>query len=438
MADDKVLELIAQERKRQQQGLELIPSENYVSPQVRRALGSFLTNKYSEGYPGKRYYGGNLVIDEIEKIAVERVQNLFEVPYANVQPYSGSPANWAVYGALCRPGDKILSQELSHGGHLSMGQEANLSSKFFRCEHYHLTKGGEVDWEELREKVLKFKPKIIWSGGTAYTHRFNFLRYCQIAEEVGAYFVADIAHIAGLVIAGAHPSPARYAHIITTTTHKTLRGPRGGIVMVTKKGLAKDPELDQKVRRAVFPGLQGGPHDNQIAALALALGEASRPNFKKYIHQVVVNAKSLSKILKRAGLRLVGGITQNHMIWINLTNQGIDGWQAQFALDAIGISVNRQTVPFDTRPPYYPSGIRIGTPAITTRGMKEAQMRLLGDWLARAIGLAREIGSPEIGSRDRGKDQAARKKFKEDVLEHPELKKVAREVKKLCRNFPIP
>ncbi|HUW21650.1 MAG TPA: serine hydroxymethyltransferase [Candidatus Bathyarchaeia archaeon] len=438
MIDKEVFDLIRKEEKRQEEGLELIPSENYVSKEVRQALGCILTNKYSEGYPRKRYYGGNEVVDEIESLAIKRAKRLFKVPHVNVQPYSGSPANWAVHGALCQPGDIILSQHLSHGGHLSMGQEANLSSKFFHAYYYHLTADGSVDFKELESLAKKIKPKVIWSGGTAYTIKFNFLKYAQIADQVGAYFVADIAHIAGLIIGGIHPSPVRYAHLVTTTTHKTLRGPRGGMIMVTKKGLKTDPDLARKIDRAVFPGLQGGPHDNQIAALAIALKEASTVKFKEYTRQVVVNARALARILKRADLKLIGNGTENHMIWVDLTDQGIDGWQVQVALDVLGISINRQTIPFDLRPAYYPSGIRLGTPAVTTRGMKEAQMRLIGDWIIQVINIVREIKCVGLGSSDREEDQAARKEFKEKIKLHPHLRHLQKEVKSFCLNFPIP
>lgn len=425
--DSELFSLIAKEEKRQQDGLEMIPSENYVSPAVREALGSVLTNKYSEGYPGKRYYGGNEVVDEIETLAIERAKKLFNVPHANVQPFSGSPANWAVHGALCQPGDSILSQRLSHGGHLSMGQEANLSSRFFRAHYYGLTRKGEIDFDELERMAKQVKPKIIWAGGTAYTKKFDFERYGEIADQVGAFFVADIAHIAGLVAAGVHPSPVPYAHVITTTTHKTLRGPRGGMILVTEKGLKKDSELAQKIDRAVFPGFQGGPHENQIAALAVALKEASQLEFKKYSCQIIINSQTLAQILLKAGWRLIGGGTENHMIWVDLTNQGIDGWQAQHVLDTIAISVNRQTIPLDPRPPYYPSGIRLGTPAVTTRGMKEKEMKQIGEWLIKAIKIAGEMGF---------KDD--RKGFKRALKSNPELRALRKEVKALCRKFPLP
>lgn len=437
MIDKQLFRLIRKEEKRQKEGLEMIPSENYVSPAVRQALGSVLTNKYSEGYPGKRYYGGNEVIDEIEILALERAKKLFRVPHANVQPYSGSPANWAVHGALCKPHEPILSQHLSHGGHLSMGQAANLSSQFYQAYYYGLTRQGEVDFAQLESQAGKIKPKIIWAGGTAYSKKFDWRRLGQIADKIGAFFVADIAHIAGLVVGGAHPSPVPYAHVVTTTTHKTLRGPRGGMILVTKKGLKKDPDLGQKIDRAVFPGLQGGPHDHQIAALAVALHEAAQPSFKNYAQQIVKNAKSLASVFKKAGFVLVGGGTENHMVWVDLTNQEIDGWQAQFALEAMGISVNRQTVPYDLRSAYYPSGIRLGTPALTTRGMKEKEVVRIATWMIEALRVARQMGFTKIGSLDKEEDQLARKKFKVAVKVEPEINKLGKAIKSVCLKFPV-
>jgi glycine hydroxymethyltransferase len=436
--DPQVYSLIQAEEKRQQTGLEMIPSENYISPAVRVALSSVFTNKYSEGYPGKRYYGGNEVVDKLESLAIKRAKNLFGVKHVNVQPYSGSPANLAVHSALCKVGDPILSQHLSHGGHLSMGQKANFSSQVYKAHYYSLTKQGEVDFDELAMKAKKFSPKVIWAGGTAYTKKFDFARYGQIADQVGAYFVADIAHIAGLVVAGVHPSPVDHAHLVTTTTHKTLRGPRGGMIMATKKGLKKDGKLSEKIDRAVFPGLQGGPHENQIAALAVALKEAGQPEFKQYVRQIVVNAKSLADVFGEANWKLVGGGTENHMIWVDFTDLGIDGWQAQYALDAIGISSNRQTVPFDSRSAYYPSGIRLGTPAVTTRGMKEKEMKLIGEWIVRAVKIAKKMGFKEIGSKNKEKDQQARKEFKKELKIRDKIQKLRSKIVHLCQGFPLP
>jgi glycine hydroxymethyltransferase len=436
--DEKVFSLIRSERRRQQQELMLIPSENYASEAVRRALGSELTNKYSEGYPGKRYYQGNHLVDEIEEIAIERAKELFEVPHVNVQPYSGSPANLAVLAGLCRVRGPILSQDLSMGGHLSMGQKASVTSRYYRAYYYGLTDKGEINWKELEERAKSYRPEVIFCGGTAFTRTFNFSRYSKIAEEVGAYFVADISHIGGLVAGGAHPSPVRFAHVVVTTTHKTLRGPRGAIIMVTKKGLKKDPELPQKIDRAVFPGLQGGPHNNTLAAMAVALGEAQKAAFGKYAHRVVKNAQVLAKALLSYDFSLIGEKTNNHMIWIDLSNKRVDGWTAAWACEAAGLILNRQTIPFDKRSAYYPSGIRLGTPAITSQGMKEGQMRLVAQWLNEAIEAARGMDLGGIGSSEREQDQAARGRFKKEVLELPELRAIRKEVRSLCRSFPIP
>ena len=318
--DPKIYELIEAEKQRRKEGLEMIPSENHTSPSVLEALGSILTDKYSEGYPGKRYYGGNQFIDQIENLAIERAKKVFGVPYVNVQPYSGSPANFAVYLAVCNPGDTIMGQNLPDGGHISHGWKVNITSKIFKSIPYHVKKDGYIDIEEARALAIEHKPKLIWCGATAYVREFPFEEISKIADEVGAYFVADISHIAGLVIAGAHKSPVDFAHIVTTTTHKTLRGPRGGIIMVTEKGLSKDPELGEKVDKAIFPGgVQGGPHNHQTAAIAVALGEALKPEFKEYGKQIVKNSRALAEGLMENGVKIVSGGTDNHMIVIDLT-----------------------------------------------------------------------------------------------------------------------
>ncbi|MBI4099899.1 serine hydroxymethyltransferase, partial [Candidatus Microgenomates bacterium] len=384
-SDPEVAKIISGEEKRQVDGLEMIPSENYVSAAVREAVGSVLENKYAEGYPGKRYYTGNAFVDEVERVAQERAKKLFGVPFVNVQPYSGSPANLEVFGALCDVGDLVLSQELSAGGHLSMGQKASYTSKYYKAAYYHLTDAGEVDWEELAKLARELKPKIIWSGGTAYTKIFKWEKYAAIADEVGAYFVADVSHIAGLVAGGAHPSPVPFAHVIMTTTHKTLRGPRGALIMVTDKGLAKDSELPTKIDKSVFPGHQGGPHMNKIAAIAVALREAQGKLFKNYASQVVKNAKVLGELL--------GFPTENHMIWMDLREKGLEGWHAHVTLEAVNIYGNKQTIPNDPRPPFYPSGYRLGTPAITTRGMKEPEMKIIAGFINEGLAIAQVLGS---------------------------------------------
>jgi glycine hydroxymethyltransferase len=436
--DPKIWQLIQNEEERQQVELQLIPSENYVSRAVREALGSVLSNKYSEGYPGKRYYQGNKYVDEIETLAVERAKKLFGVPHANVQPLSGAPANLAVLSALCEVGDAILSQHLYMGGHLSMGQSASVTSKYYRASYYGLTKEGDVNWGELEREADNSHPKIIFCGGTAFTRLFDFEKYAKIADKVGAYFVADIAHIAGLVAGGVHPSPSKWAHVITTTTHKTLRGPRGGVIMVTEKGLSKNPDLAEKIDRAVFPGLQGGPHNNSIAALAVALAEAGTDKFQKYTVQIIKNSQALARELSGYGFTLVGGGTENHLLWIDLTNKDIDGWVAAWALEAAGIIGNRQTIPFDPRSPYYPSGLRLGTPAVTTRGMKEPEMKQIGKWITEVVEMVRKMDRGEIGNPDKERDREARRKFRTILLENRELKRIKQEVAKFCQKFPIP
>ncbi len=437
-SDKEIHELIRLEEKRQFEGLELIPSENYVSQAVREAVGSVLENKYAEGYPRKRYYTGNVAVDQVEELCRQRACQLFGAVHANVQPYSGSPANLEIFGALCQPGDLVLSQLLSHGGHLSMGQTASFTSKYYRAEFYHLTKEGEIDFDELYRMAKELKPKIIWSGGTAYTKIFKWEKYAEIADEVGAYFVADISHIAGLVAGGAHPSPVPFAHVVMTTTHKTLRGPRGAMILITKKGLDKDPDLPEKVDKSVFPGHQGGPHENKIAGIAVALREAQRKPFAKYVHQIVSNAKTLAEELKKYGFSLVGDGTENHMVWIDLRSKNLEGWHAHVTLEEANIFGNKQTIPFDTRPPFYPSGFRIGTPAITTRGMKEKEMKTIAGFINEGVKIAQELNLADIGSKDHGKDQQARREFKDSLKKNSKIKKLKSEVIAFARQFPVP
>jgi len=407
--DSKIAQLIELETERQKNTLQMIASENHSSVAVREALGSILTDKYAEGYPGKRYYGGNEFIDKVESLCIERAKKLFGVEHANVQPHSGSPANAAVYVATCQPGETVMGLALPMGGHLTHGTKVSFGGKFFNSVQYGVDeKTYLIDYDAVEKMVKENKPKLIWVGATAYPRFFNWKKLGEIADSVGAYLVADIAHIAGLVAGGVHPSPVPYVHIVTTTTHKTLRGPRGGMIMVTKKGIQKDAELPKKIDKAVFPGLQGGPHENSIAAIAVCLKEASAPAFKKYAAQVVKNAKVLGEELKKYGFNLISGGTDNHLILIDLRNKNITGAEAQDLLESAGISTNKNSVPYDPAGPFKPSGIRIGTPAITTRGMKEKEMKQIASWINDVIS---EKNSP---------------------------KKVKEEIKKFCKKFPLP
>ncbi len=391
--DPQIAKLIEKEKRRQEETLMMVPSENYASPAVLAALGSVTQNKYAEGYPGRRYYQGNEIIDQIENLAQERAQRLFGVPHVNVQPYSGSPANSAVYFALLEPQDKIMGLSLDSGGHLTHGHpKITFSGRYFQSVQYAVGKNGFLDYREIEKQAKKQRPKIIVAGTTAYPRVLDFKKFGQIAEKVGAYLLADIAHIAGLVAAGVHPSPVAYAHIVTTTTHKTLRGPRGAMIMVTKKGLEKDSKLAEKIDRAVFPGLQGGPHENTIAAVAVALKEAGKESFREYAYQMVKNARQLASAFQKKDFNLVSGGTDNHLLLIDLRNKGVDGKTAAVALEKAGIVVNANAIPDDPNPPYRPSGIRLGTPALTTRGMKEKEMEEIAAWIARVISVPQKAG----------------------------------------------
>lgn len=434
-SDPQIYELIKVEEKRQKDVFELIPSENYTSTAVIEALGSVLTNKYSEGYPRKRYYQGNGVIDDIESLAIDRAKKLFGVPHVNVQPYSGSPANTAVYFALLEPKKStIMGLSLAFGGHLTHGSPVSFSGKYFNIVPYFLNDQGVLDYDEIRCIAKKERPDIIVCGATAYPRIIDFKKFGAIADEVGAYLLADTSHITGLIIAGVHPSPVPYVHVIMTTTHKTLRGPRGAMLMVTEKGLTKDPELADKIDKAVFPGLQGGPHDNQTAGIAVALLEASKGSFKKYGAQIVKNAKVLADELNKYGFDLVSGGTDNHLLLIDLSNKNVNGAIAALALEVAGIVLNKNSVPNDKMPPFYPSGIRLGTPAVTTRGMKKSEMKKLAHWMHEVIEEVKDQPFPS--------DKEARsvfwKQFRKEVVKNKKLLSVARDVKTLCQNFPLP
>lgn len=381
---DKIFQLIEAEEKYQNDTVRLIPSENFASEEVKKALGSCLTNKYAEGYSGKRYYQGNKIIDEVENLAIERGKKIFGVDHLNVQPYSGSPANGAVLMGLVEPGDKICGMKLNAGGHLTHGHpKVTFSGMFFNSVQYDVDSEGRINYEELEKLVLEEKPKLIFAGTTAYPWIIDWEKFAQIADKVGAWLVADISHIAGLIVGGVHPSPVPFVHVITSTTHKSLRGPRGAIIGVTKKGLEKDLELAKKIDRAVFPGLQGGPHMNNIAAMAVAFEEASTDDFKKYSKQVVKNAKVLAETLKSEGLKVFG--TENHLMVVDCGFER--GKEVAVKLEEAGIIVNANTIPHDKASPFKPSGIRIGTPAMTTKGWVECDFEALGKKLA---GLIRE------------------------------------------------
>ncbi len=377
--DPDVWQAIQGERRRQQTGLEMIASENYVSPAVLAAQGSVLTNKYAEGYPGKRYYGGCEFVDVVERLAIERLLKLFGAEKANVQAHSGAQANMAVFFAALQPGDAFLAMDLAHGGHLTHGMRLNFSGKYFHAIGYGVTKDAQrIDYDQLAKLAREHKPKLVIAGASAYPREIDFSKFGEICKEVGALFMVDMAHIAGLVAAKLHCDPVPVADFVTTTTHKTLRGPRAGVIMCREAWI-------QKINSAVFPGLQGGPLMHVIAAKAVAFQEALQPSFKDYIKQVVTNAKVLAEELQRAGFRIVSGGTDNHLMLVDVFSKGVTGKQAEHALDAAGITVNKNMIPFDTRPPLDPSGIRIGTPALTTRGMKESEMKQIGKWITQVL-----------------------------------------------------
>jgi glycine hydroxymethyltransferase len=405
--DPEIAELIEGEARRQFEKIRLIPSENYASVAVLEACGSVLNNKYSEGYPGRRYYEGQQFIDQIETIARERAKALFGVEHANVQPYSGSPANLAVYLAFLQPGDTVMGMALPMGGHLTHGWSVSATGKWFHAVQYGVRpETGRVDLDQVRDLALAERPKVIFCGGTAIPRTIDFPAFAAIAAEAGAILVADIAHIAGLIAGGAHPSPVGHAPVITTTTHKTLRGPRGAMIMSTA-------EYASPLDKAVFPGLQGGPHNHTTAAIAVALHEAAQPEFRAYAHQVVANAKVLADALIERGYDLVSGGTDNHLILMDLTSKGIAGKPAAKALDRAGIELNYNTVPFDPRKPFDPSGVRLGTPSITTRGLREEYMPQIAAWMDDAITAAVK------------EDEAA-------------IERIAGEVRDLLAGFPMP
>lgn len=377
--DPEVAAIVRREEERHRRGLELIASENYASAGVLAALGTVLNTKYAEGYPGKRYYGGCQYVDEVEELAIRRARELFGADHVNVQPHSGAEANRAVYAALMEPGDVAMGMDLAQGGHLTHGFSVNFSGKLYHFVHYGVDRETELlDYDEMARLARKYRPKVIVVGATAYPRTIDFARCREVADEVGAYLVADIAHIAGLVAAGIHPSPVGHAHVITTTTHKTLRGPRGAIIMC-------QDSLAHTIDHAVFPGTQGGPHMHSIAAKAVCLGEALKPEFADYQRRIVENARTLADELQKRGLRIVSGGTDNHLMLVDVGVRGVTGRDAQMALDAVGITVNKNTIPYDQRPPAVTSGLRIGTPAATSRGMGPAEMRRIGGFISRVL-----------------------------------------------------
>jgi glycine hydroxymethyltransferase len=378
-ADPEVAAAIEHERFRQHEGLEMIASENFVSEGVLEAAGSVFTNKYAEGYPGRRYYGGCEFVDVVENLARDRAKQIFGAEHANVQPHSGSQANAAAYMAVLQAGDTILGLDLAHGGHLTHGHKLSFSGKLYRTTFYNVRRDTEmIDYDELESIAEREKPKVIIGGGSAYPRFWDFARMRQIADKVGAFYIFDMAHIAGLVAGGAHPSPVPHAHITTTTTHKTLRGPRAGLILCGQ-------DLAAAVDKAVFPGQQGGPLVHIVAAKAVAFGEVLRPEFKTYAAQVVANAKVLAEALQNEGYRIISGGTDNHLMLVDVFSKGMLGSDAELALGKAGITVNKNAIPFDTNPPLRPSGVRVGTPALTTRGMKEAEMRQIAKWITRAL-----------------------------------------------------
>ena len=403
--DPEIAKIIVAEERRQFDKVRLIPSENYASRAVLEASGAVLSNKYSEGYAGKRYYEGQQYIDQVETLAVERVKKLFGAEHANVQPYSGSPANLAVYFAFCKPGDPVMGMGLPSGGHLTHGWGVSITGSYFKSVQYGVRKDDHrIDFDEVARLAREHKPKLLWCGATAYPRVIDYDRFAEIAREVGAILVADIAHISGLIVGGAHPSPVGKAEIVTSTTHKTFRGPRGGMIVC-------DAKHQKAIDKAVFPGLQGGPHNSTTAAIAVAAKEAGTEEFRRYAHRIVENAKVLADTLTSRGFALVTGGTENHLILADLTPQGVAGKVASQALDRAGLVCNYNSVPFDTRKPFDPSGIRLGTPAVTSRGMGPDEMKRIGGWIADVV------GAPGDEAR---------------------IAKIAGEVKEMCSHFPAP
>lgn len=416
--DPEIYGAIEKEIERQSEGLEMIPSENHTSGAVLEALGSRLTDKYSEGYPGMRYYGGCENVDVVENLARDRAKELFGATHANVQPHSGCPANLAVYYALLDPGDTLMGLSLFHGGHMTHGLKLNFSSTFYKSVQYSCRPDGYLDIDGMAALAREHKPKLIMTGGSAYPRLYDWAKYREIADEVGAWLVADMSHVAGLIAGGVYPNPVGIADVVTTTTHKTLRGPRGAMILCNgnpstplKKAERTKENIPTLIDRAIIPGLQGGPHNHQTAGIAVALKEALSPEFKTYAKQVVANAKTLGEELLRLGFELVTGGTDSHLLLVNLNNKNISGKDAEKALSLAGITVNKNTIPFDPRSPFDPSGIRLGTPALTTRGMKEGEMKIIAGWINEAIS---------------------------NATDETKLQKIRASVRESAQNFPLP
>ncbi|MFH1643075.1 MAG: serine hydroxymethyltransferase [Patescibacteria group bacterium] len=432
--DPQMNEILEKETERQETTLMMIPSENHTSQAVKEVVGSIFQDKYCEGYPYKRYYQGQEYYNQLEELCQDRVKKAFGVPFVNVQPLSGSPANCAVYFGVLEPGDKMMGLRLDQGGHITHGLDINFSGKFYENIFYNVNEEGQIDYDAMEEMALKEHPKIIIAGITSHPMALDFARFSQIAEKCGAYLMADIAHVSGLILAGVYPNPVPYVHIITTTTHKTLRGPRGALIMVTDKGMTKDPDLPNKINKAVFPGLQGGPHENNIAGIAVAVKEAMSPAFKEYGKQVIKNAAILAERLKEKGATLCSGGTNTHLIMMDLRSFDILGNTAAEALESSGIVVNKNCVPDDSNPPFYPSGLRFGAPGITSRGMKEEEMVIIADCMIRVLSDISRIRKEMRVTFDQEKKLATRKQMieKSDVV-----KKVREEVRDLCSKFPL-
>lgn len=433
--DKQIFNLIQREQKRQEQTLMMIPSENTASKAVEEAVGSCLGNKYAEGYAYKRYYQGQAIVDELESLVAERARQLFDVAHVNVQPYSGSPANLAVLLGVLNAGDTILGLALASGGHLTHGAAASVTGRLFDSIQYDVTKSGYIDYDGVARLAREKKPKLIIAGTTAYPRHIDWAKFAKIADEVGAYLLADISHISGLIVGGAYPSPAKHAHILTTTTHKSLRGPRGAMIMVTSRGLDKDPELAKRIDKTVFPGLQGGPHENTIAGIGVALQEASSKSFPKYAAQIVKNAIALADRMQSHGFELVSGGTDSHLLLVDLQSKALLGNTVAEGCEAVGIILNRNAVPFDPNPPFYPSGIRLGTPGVTSRGMKVAQMKVIADCIDETV-TALQNAKTALGLSQEDERKAENRA---NIIKQAgrELKIVKQRIDTLCTDFPL-